>query len=145
MHSNSKNKLFNIKKENKNENNLARNRYYTNDNSLNKYSKRDESELSEIADHLLAIKKNKSIENKENNKKQIEDKNKNINEEKLNNSENKNIEKYNTNILVHDLAQKLNFYSKHNIFSGYLLEQNKSLKLKYRKKNLGQKNKSIKK
>ena len=40
MHSNSKNKLFNIKKENKNENNLARNRYYTNDNSLNKYSKR---------------------------------------------------------------------------------------------------------
>ena len=52
--------------------------------------------------------------------------------------------KYNTNILVHDLAQKLNFYSKNNIFSGYLLEQNKSLKLKYRKKNLGQKNKSIK-
>ena len=69
MHSNSKNKLFNIKKENKNENNLARNRYYTNDNSLNKYSKRDESELSEIADHLLAIKKNKSIENSENIKK----------------------------------------------------------------------------
>ena len=69
MHSNSKNKLFNIKKENKNEINLARNRYYTNDNSLNKYSKRDESELSEIADHLLAIKKNKSIENSENIKK----------------------------------------------------------------------------
>jgi len=69
MHSNSKNKLFNIKKENKNESNLARNRYYTNDNSLNKYSKRDESELSEIADHLLAIKKNKSIENSENIKK----------------------------------------------------------------------------
>ena len=69
MHSNSKNKLFNIKKENKNEINLARNRYYTNDNSLNKYSKKDESELSEIADHLLAIKKNKSIENSENIKK----------------------------------------------------------------------------
>ena len=69
MHSNSKNKLFNIKKENKNENNLARNRYYTNDNSLNKYSKKDESELSEIADHLLAIKKNKNIENSENIKK----------------------------------------------------------------------------
>ncbi len=47
----------------------------------------------------IIIKNYKEFENKENNKKQIEDKNKNINEEKLNNSENKNVEKYNTNIL----------------------------------------------
>ena len=47
----------------------------------------------------IIIKNYKEFENKENNKKQIEDKNNNINEEKLNNSENKNLEKYNTNIL----------------------------------------------
>ena len=41
--------------------------------------------------------------------------------------------KYNNNIIVHDLSQKLNFYAKHNIFSGYLNEQNKSTNIRYKK------------
>ena len=37
----------------------------------------------------------------------------------------------NTNIIVHDFTQKLNYYSKSNIFSGYLSDHNKSLNLRY--------------
>ena len=37
----------------------------------------------------------------------------------------------NNNIIVHDFTQKLNYFSKSNIFSGYLLDHNKSLNLRY--------------
>ena len=39
------------------------------------------------------------------------------------------------NIIVHDLTQKLNYYAKHNIFSGYLHDQDKRIKLRYKKQN----------
>ena len=52
----------------------------------------------------------------------------------------------NNNIIIHDFTQRLNFYAKNNIFSGYLYEQNKSTNLRYQKEDLNNKdNKSLKK
>ena len=57
------------------------------------------------------------------------------------NINNKNI----NNIPVHDFSQRLNYFSKSNIFSGYLIEQNKSVNFRYNNninnnKNLSGKN-----
>ena len=43
-----------------------------------------------------------------------------------------NINDKNNNITVHDFSQRLNYYSKSNIFSGYLIEQNKSINYRYK-------------
>ena len=52
----------------------------------------------------------------------------------------------NSNILVHDFTQKLNFYAKNNIFSRYLYEQNKSTNIRYKKEKINNyNNKSPKK
>ena len=48
------------------------------------------------------------------------------------NINNKNI----NNITVHDFSQRLNYFSKSNIFSGYLIEQNKSVNFRYNNNNI---------
>ena len=45
-----------------------------------------------------------------------------------------NINDKKNNITVHDFSQRLNYFSKSNIFSGYLIEQNKSLNYRYQNK-----------
>ena len=45
-----------------------------------------------------------------------------------------NINDKKNNTTVHDFSQRLNYFSKSNIFSGYLIEQNKSLNYRYKNK-----------
>ena len=59
------NELFRIKIRNKKESDLIKDRYYTNNNSLKKQTKKEESDLSQIADNILEI--NKSLASFDNN------------------------------------------------------------------------------
>ena len=62
---NNENDLIKIKIKNQREKNYLRERYYTNDNSFKKHKKKEESELSQLADTILAL--NESVQNFENN------------------------------------------------------------------------------
>ena len=85
--------LFRNKLSNKNNTINFKDRYFTNDNSLSKYYKKEDSELSQLADNILSI--NKSSENLENNyfikDKSFETRNiKNLLLKKKDNNKNKN-------------------------------------------------------
>ena len=85
--------LFRNKLSNKNNTINLKDRYFTNDNSLSKYYKKEDSELSQLADNILSI--NKSSENLENNyfikDKSFETRNiKNLLLKKKDNNKNKN-------------------------------------------------------
>ena len=57
--------LIKVKIKNKRGKNYLKERYYTNDNSFKKHKKKEESDLSQLADNILAL--NKSDQNFENN------------------------------------------------------------------------------
>ena len=66
------NDLIKIKIKNQREKKYLRERYYTNDNSFKKHKKNEKSELSQLADTILAL--NESAQNFENNNYNIKDK-----------------------------------------------------------------------